>query len=112
MQNLKKLIVYSFFFNRVRTTSQSAPAFISASPPGFVSLEEIMKAANSVSKMALAHDIAVDDDFHLEKVDLPNGRLVFAIFSCQSFQSEIIHQILSVFREQLKILHTKLSGIC
>jgi hypothetical protein len=33
-----------------------------------------MKAANSVSKMALAHDIAVDDDFHLEKVDLPNGR--------------------------------------
>ena len=67
-------------FNRVRTTSQSAPAFISASPPGFVSLEEIMKAANSVSKMALAHDIAVDDDFHLEKVDLPNGRFVFFNF--------------------------------
>nr|CAG4639974.1 EOG090X04Z9 [Daphnia pulex]SVE84834.1 EOG090X04Z9 [Daphnia pulex] len=34
-----------------------------------------MKAANSVSKMALAHDIAVDDDFHLEKVDLPNGSI-------------------------------------
>lgn len=58
----------------MRTTSQSVPAFVSASPPGFVSLEEIMKAANSVSKMALAHDIAVDDDFQLEKVELPSGR--------------------------------------
>ncbi|KZS16414.1 T-complex 11 protein 1-like protein [Daphnia magna] len=70
---------------RVRTTSQSAPAFISASPPGFVSLEEIMKAANSVSKMALAHDIAVDDDFHLEKVDLPTG-------SIQKTIKDIAHQ--------------------
>nr|SVE86715.1 EOG090X04Z9 [Daphnia similis] len=49
------------------------------------SLEEIMKAANSVSKMALAHDIAVDDDFHLEKVDLPSG-------SIQKTIKDIAHQ--------------------
>ena len=67
-------------FIRTRTTSQSAPAYVSASPPGFVSLEEIMKAANSVSKMALAHDIAVDDDFQLEKVNLPSGRLLACFF--------------------------------
>lgn len=33
-----------------------------------------MKAANSVSKMSLAHEIAVDEDFHLEKVDPPANR--------------------------------------
>nr|SVE81899.1 EOG090X04Z9 [Daphnia magna] len=44
-----------------------------------------MKAANSVSKMALAHDIAVDDDFHLEKVDLPTG-------SIQKTIKDIAHQ--------------------
>nr|CAG4650926.1 EOG090X04Z9 [Simocephalus serrulatus]SVE94200.1 EOG090X04Z9 [Simocephalus serrulatus] len=52
---------------------------------GFVSLEEIMKAANSVSKMALAHDIAVDDDFHLEKVEPPSG-------SIQKKIKDIAHQ--------------------
>lgn len=45
-----------------------------------------MKAANSVSKMALAHDIAVDDDFHLEKVDLPTGRLFPKILQNKIFQ--------------------------
>lgn len=45
-----------------------------------MTLEEIMKAANSVSKMALAHDIAVDEDFHLEKVDLPSNRWVNIIW--------------------------------
>nr|CAG4649282.1 EOG090X04Z9 [Scapholeberis mucronata]SVE93581.1 EOG090X04Z9 [Scapholeberis mucronata] len=59
--------------------------FLDASPPGFVSLEEIMKAANSVSKMALAHDIAVDDDFQLEKVNLPTG-------SIQKTIKDIAHQ--------------------
>ena len=66
-----------------------------------------MKAANSVSKMALAHDIAVDDDFHLEKVELPSGRLfyyklngifrtlskiLFFFFSIQKKIKDIAHQ--------------------
>lgn len=44
-----------------------------------------MKAANSVSKMALAHDIAVDEDFQLEKVDLPSNRWVSFIPSVLHF---------------------------
>lgn len=81
---------------RQRTVSASSPLLVSASPPGmlnyisstfnfineniislcpgFISLEEIMKAANSVSKMSLAHEIAVDEDFHLEKVEPPSNR--------------------------------------
>lgn len=33
-----------------------------------------MKAANAVSKMVLAHEIAVNKDFKLEKADLPENR--------------------------------------
>jgi len=58
---------------RQRTVSSSFSPFVSASPPGFVTLEEIMKAANSVSNMTLAHEIAVDNNFHLKKVEPPNG---------------------------------------
>ena len=61
---------------RQRTTLTSSLPFVSASPPGFVTLEEIMKAANSVSNMTLAHEIAVDVDFHLQKVEPPSNRLV------------------------------------
>ncbi|GAB6018404.1 hypothetical protein CHUAL_000120 [Chamberlinius hualienensis] len=42
---------------------------IAASPPRFVSLEQIMKAANAVSKMTLAHEIALNKDFKLEKIE-------------------------------------------
>lgn len=54
--------------NRQRTTSQQfmIPGLTSASPPKFVSLEEIMQAANSMRDMALVHHIAVDDNFKLE----------------------------------------------
>ncbi|XP_023215903.1 T-complex protein 11-like protein 1 isoform X1 [Centruroides sculpturatus] len=41
---------------------------VPASPPRFVSLEQIMKAANGVSNMVLAHEIAVNKDFVLEKI--------------------------------------------
>lgn len=59
------------------STPIPVPGFIipgvSASPPNFVSLEQIMKAANAVSRMALAHEIAVNRDFKLEKVDYPEN---------------------------------------
>lgn len=48
-----------------------------ASPPKFVSLEEIMKAAHGFQNMALAHEIAVDQDFKLEPFEPPDNRLVF-----------------------------------
>ncbi|XP_014227790.1 T-complex protein 11-like protein 1 [Trichogramma pretiosum] len=43
-----------------------------ASPPKFVSLEEIMKAAKGMQNMALAHEIAVDGNFKIDKLD-PDG---------------------------------------
>lgn len=51
------------------------PNGIPPSPPKFVSLEEIMKAANGVENMVLAHEIAVDNQFKLEKVEAPRNSL-------------------------------------
>lgn len=50
-------------------------ASVSASPPRFMALEEIMKAANDVYNMCLAHEIAVDEEFKLEKQDPPPNTL-------------------------------------
>ncbi|XP_076287816.1 T-complex protein 11-like protein 1 isoform X2 [Lasioglossum baleicum] len=46
---------------------------VGASPPKFVTLEEIMKAANGMKNMALAHEIAVDKNFQLQKLDPEDG---------------------------------------
>ena len=46
---------------------------VAASPPKFMSLEEVMKAAKGVSNMVLAHEIAVDKNFKLEKFDPPEN---------------------------------------
>ncbi|GFU32494.1 t-complex protein 11-like protein 1 [Nephila pilipes] len=47
------------------------PAAVPASPPSFISLEQLLKAAEDVSKsgfdMALAHEIAVNKDFKLQQ---------------------------------------------
>ncbi|KAK8727247.1 hypothetical protein OTU49_009780 [Cherax quadricarinatus] len=64
---------------RQRTISQSSPVHnfifpgVAASPPKFMSLEEVMKAAKGVSNMVLAHEIAVDKNFKLEKFDPPDN---------------------------------------
>nr|CAD7593283.1 unnamed protein product [Timema genevievae] len=44
---------------------------VAASPPKFVSLEEIMKAAKDIKDMSLVHEIAVDRNFKLEKFEPP-----------------------------------------
>lgn len=46
-----------------------------ASPPKFVSLEEIMKASNGMTNMALAHEIALDKNFKLETLEPPSDSL-------------------------------------
>ena len=43
--------------------------WVAASPPKFVSLEEIMKAAEGMQNMALAHEIAVDRNFKIDKLE-------------------------------------------
>jgi len=48
---------------------------VAASPPKFVSLEEIMTAASGMNNMALAHEIAVDKDFKLQNFEPPDNSI-------------------------------------
>ncbi|CAG9858632.1 unnamed protein product [Phyllotreta striolata] len=57
---------------RQRTTSHQfmvASGLTAASPPKYVSLEEIMQAANGMKDMALVHQIVVDKDFQLKRAE-------------------------------------------
>lgn len=47
---------------------------ISASPPRFVSLDQMMEASNIANNMMLAHEIALDEDFRIEKPQPAEGR--------------------------------------
>lgn len=72
-----------------------ATGFPSASPPKFVSLEEIMQAANSMRDMALVHHIAVDDDFKLRRVEPEENSL-------QKVVEETMHKAFwEILREEL-----------
>lgn len=67
-----------------------------ASPPKFVTLEDIMKAAHGMQNMALAHEIAVDQDFKLEPFEPPDN-------SYQKLVKETMHKAyFDILREQLK----------
>ncbi|CAL8358492.1 unnamed protein product [Lota lota] len=44
-----------------------------ASPPRFVSVEELMETAKGVSNMALAHEMMVNQAFVMKPVELPEG---------------------------------------
>lgn len=50
------------------------PGLTSASPPKFVSVEEIISAAKGMANMALVHEIAVNSTFELEKQEPPENR--------------------------------------
>ncbi|XP_043483157.1 T-complex protein 11-like protein 1 isoform X1 [Leptopilina heterotoma] len=66
-----------------------------ASPPKYVSLEEIMKATDGLKNMALAHEIAVDKNFKLEKLGVDEIGLHKQV-------KEIIHKAFwSLLEEQL-----------
>ncbi|KAJ8946275.1 hypothetical protein NQ318_023125 [Aromia moschata] len=66
-----------------------------ASPPKFVSLEEIMQAANGMRDMALVHQIVVDEGFKLKRAEPePN--------SIQRIIKDTMHKAFwDVLREQL-----------
>ena len=49
---------------------------LTASPPKFISFEQLMDAANGVKNMSLAHEIAVNNDFQIEKLQPEQNRLV------------------------------------
>ncbi|XP_030587766.1 T-complex protein 11-like protein 1 [Archocentrus centrarchus] len=46
-----------------------------ASPPRFVSVEELMETAKGVTNMALAHEIMVNQAFQIKPTELPEGSL-------------------------------------
>ena len=45
-----------------------------ASPPKFISMDELMSTSNIVNNMMLAHEIALDEDFRIEKPEPAEGR--------------------------------------
>lgn len=72
-----------------------ASGLTAASPPKFVSLEEIMQAANGMRDMALVHQIVVDEDFKLKRAEPPPN-------SIQKMIKETMHKAFwDVLREQL-----------
>ncbi|XP_018423241.1 PREDICTED: T-complex protein 11-like protein 1 [Nanorana parkeri] len=46
-----------------------------ASPPRFVSVEELMDTAKGVSNLALAHEIVLNGGFQIKPMELPQGSL-------------------------------------
>ncbi|KAM3919612.1 T-complex protein 11-like protein 1 isoform 1-T3 [Leptodactylus fuscus] len=60
---------------RQSTTSPHRGNTPQASPPRFVSVEELMDTAKGVTNMALAHEIVVNGGFQLKPVELPQGSL-------------------------------------
>ncbi|XP_063145583.1 T-complex protein 11-like protein 1 isoform X2 [Candoia aspera] len=60
---------------RQNTPSPSRGNTPEASPPQFVSVEELMDTAKGVTNMALAHEIVVNGGFQIKPADLPENSL-------------------------------------
>lgn len=59
----------------------------SGSPPKPITLDEVMASAQDLSNLSLAHEIVVNQKFHLEPPELPQHRyqiisnLIFSAFT-------------------------------
>ncbi|XP_072945318.1 T-complex protein 11-like protein 1 isoform X2 [Epargyreus clarus] len=85
----------SFFASEPLQFRVRGSTITGASPPKFVTLEDIMKAAHGMQNMALAHEIAVDQDFKLEPFEPPDN-------SYQKLVKETMHRAyFDILREQL-----------
>lgn len=60
---------------RVNTPSPHRGNTPQASPPKFVSIQELMETAKGVTNMALAHEIMVNQAFQVKPTELPEGSL-------------------------------------
>ncbi|KAM9375403.1 T-complex protein 11-like protein 1 [Pholidichthys leucotaenia] len=60
---------------RANTPSPHRGRTPQASPPRFVSAEELMETTKGVTNMALAHEIMVNQAFQLKPTELPEGSL-------------------------------------
>ena len=43
--------------------------YFKASPPKFINVEDVMRLADGVTDMALAHEIAISSEFRLEQIE-------------------------------------------
>jgi hypothetical protein len=66
--------MFCLIFYRQKTAETFAIPGIAASPPKFVSLEEIVTATSGFKNMMIAHEIAVDKDFKLQHYEPPDNR--------------------------------------
>uniref|UniRef100_UPI0037E80234 T-complex protein 11-like protein 1 isoform X2 n=1 Tax=Semicossyphus pulcher TaxID=241346 RepID=UPI0037E80234 len=60
---------------RANTPSPKREKTPQASPPRFLSVEELMETAKGVTNMTLAHEIIVNHAFQVKPVELPEGSL-------------------------------------
>lgn len=71
------------------------PFMVQASPPKFVTFEDLMSAANGVKNMSLAHEIAVDANFKLEKIEPPQKSIAKTV-------KEVVHRAFwDAFQEKI-----------
>jgi hypothetical protein len=66
--------------------------FMGASPPRFATIDQFMKAASTVQDMALAHEISVNQNFKLEKLE----------YSSNSIEKQIHDTVHKAFWNSLK----------
>ncbi|XP_054844550.1 LOW QUALITY PROTEIN: T-complex protein 11-like protein 2 [Eublepharis macularius] len=60
-------------FTSDSSSKSSSPA--STSPPKVVTFDEMMAAARNISNLTLAHEIAVNENFHLQRIEHPQNSL-------------------------------------
>ncbi|XP_063165183.1 T-complex protein 11-like protein 2 [Candoia aspera] len=70
-------------FTSDSSSKPSSPA--STSPPKMVTFDEMMAVARNLSNLTLAHEIAVNENFHLERIEHPQNSLPGRI-------KQIVHQ--------------------
>ena len=58
-----------------RPAANGSPMYMGASPPRFATIDQFMKAASTVQDMALAHEISVNQNFKLEKLEYVSNSL-------------------------------------
>ncbi|XP_063366142.1 T-complex protein 11-like protein 1 [Cydia amplana] len=86
---------HSYYANEPIQFRVRGSTITGASPPSFVTLDDIMKAAHGMQNMALAHEIAVDNDFKLEPFEPPDN-------SYQKLVKETMHRAyFDILKEQL-----------
>lgn len=74
------------------TSSISNAMLTAASPPRFASIDQFMTAANAVQNMTLAHEISVNQNFKLEKLE----------YSSNSIEKQIHDTVHKAFWNSLK----------